>query len=928
MATRQGGVDLAAVTSTAGRPFLPTKLFVPVPGDAVLERQRLHTALDAGASASLVLVSAPAGYGKTTLVADWVRGARRAVGWISLDAGDDDPATFLDYTARAVEALSPAAAERAQALLASTPPPEPMNVAAALAADVAVHGAGGILVLDDYHEITDAQVHQVISFLVERAPSITVVLITRNDPPLPLARLRARGRLCEIRESDLRFDTGEAGRFVECLCDRPLPPDAVAALAERTEGWAAGLQLAGLALRQAADTHAFVAGFQGTHIFIADYLADEVLSGVPEQQQRFLIRSSLLNRLTGPLCDAALGMESSHTLLEVLDRANLFLVPLDSERRWFRYHHLFADLLRRRALAEPEAVREDILRRAAAWCDENGAPDDAVSYALRAKLPAFAADIVARNGLEALAAGEALKALRWTSALPDELVHGSPDHCVIAAWSSTLVERYERVGPLAERSLELLERGERAHPWVDDVALHTRVLLAGAAGLNGTPAHDVLQRLRDVLEEAPPANLLLRSSAEIMCGKVLCHAGHYEEALVHHDRARDHGANAGSELLRLAAVTGRAKTLLLHGQLRRAVEEVEAELSRRRTLREILGSQVANLQSMLALAHLEQHDVEAAAAALQRAWAALGADPEDPDAWRSMLRFDRVRHTAFHSMSPMAFFGTHAHVRLLMRQGRLADAVACADAMESSVPLPAPPGIRAVLDGLRVRIWIAQGDAARLRQWLRQEPLPPTGSAFWDDIARLTRARACLATGDLASADHFAGMVAESSAYVCRANAMVLNSLIAAADGRPQQAVRLAAEALELTVHQNRAGPWLETGPAAVPLLEQALGRDVLSPTAAAFAATLLARIRELTPARVTGPDHALSDREVAVLRLVAAGHSNQQIAKALFLAVGTVKKHTHNIYGKLGVSNRTAAVNAARELGLLHDTQQSRTAE
>jgi LuxR family transcriptional regulator, maltose regulon positive regulatory protein len=921
------------LSTVAPRPqaqLLPSKLFVPVLDPGIVVRDRLLRTLAAAHPARLVLVSAPAGSGKTTLVADWIRHVSAPAAWISLDPDDDDPLRFMECFAEAVRSIEPAAAERASALLKSTPPPDPGDVLTSILVDLSrrahlTNGDAGIVVCDDYHHIEAQLIHEAVVRLVERAPGINLVLISRSDPPLPLARFRARRQLLEIREADLRFQAEEATRFVEGICAKALPPAAVETLTERTEGWAAGLQLAALALRGVDDPEAFVSEFHGTHVFVADFLADEVLAGIPADRQRFLVRSALLDRLTGSLCDAALELNDSGALLDELSRANLFLVPLDDDRQWFRYHQLFADLLRRRAGQIPEEERRLILTRASAWCEQSGLVDDAIAYAVQAGDTARAAVLVAANGLTALANGEALKALRWIRTLPDDVVRSSADHCVIAAWASSLVERYDAVESYARCALDLANQGPGPWPFVPEVGLHARVVVAGAEASGGAPADRTLGALRSVLEEAEPDDLLLRSSAEIMSGKALCHAGRYEDALVHHDRALELGVRAGSDLLRLAAITGQGKTMLLRGRVRRAIAVMEAEIARRIDLREILSSQTANLYAMLAVGYLQTSALDAATAALRDAWSVMGADPDDDDAWRVMLRFGRSRHTPFHSMAPLGYYGLTAHLGVLRWSGHLDRAAEHCEIVESLVP-PNAQAERAVVDALRVRLWATAGDATRLQRW-SQDNLPTmTGTAFWDRVVLRTHARAALHGGDPESALSFLRDLIHKDDPAIEvdlgsAEALAMAAAAAARLGRSGDEARFCDAALDLSAREGRTGIWISPDDDAEPILERAITRATAEPDALTFAAGTLARVRARMEAH--RPMGTLSDRELAVLRLIAAGHSNQEIANALFLAVGTVKKHTHNIYGKLGVRSRTGALRAAAEQGLLASVEE-----
>lgn len=929
-----------------GAGLLPTKLFIPVLEPGVVERGRVLDLLDSSEGARLLLVSAPAGSGKTTLVANWIRRTGAPACWVSLDPGDDDPHAFLGYLVEALGSLGPDGCERTRALLASGSPP-PQAAVMSLVGDLVRSGVGGALVLDDLHVVSDPAVHGVLALLVERAPpAVRFVVITRSDPPLPLARMRARGQLQEIRESDLRFDPTEAAELLGRLCRRALRPESVAALARRTEGWAVGLQLAGLALRKAEDPEAFIAEFGGTHAYVADYLADEVLAGIPEEQQRFLIRTAPLRRLTGPLCDAALERSGSQALLDELSRANLFLVPLDGERRWYRYHHLFADLLLRRTGQDAEADREGILTRAAQWCEAHGDADAAIEYAVQAGDGTLAADLVARHGIHALAAGEGFTVLRWIRLLPDDVVQVSPDHCVIAAWALTLmhvhepaggledveVERrgsalmpspiHDPIGAYARRALAMLAAGRRAFPFVDDVEQHARVLLATADDEAGPEA--ALRALEEARDGTPEGNLALRAVAEIRVGELCGLLGRYDRGLAAQDRAREIAVRAGSELLRISALTGSALILLLQGRLEPLIAAVETELAGRRSLRESLGAYVGNLHATLAAALLERGDLEGAGGRLARAWGAWGASGDPADAWRSVASFGRPRPRASHLTVHGVLWGFATHIRLLIRRGDPDAALRQLDEVERSMSTSASATHRVVVDSLRVRAWTATGERTRLRQRWRDDPPAPSGVAYWDHIARVTRARAALGAGEPRAARETLAPLLDGSPEVDRdlayAEALILDAIAASAMGTGHEPVAAGrtAEALEVTGSEGRTAPWVDAGPAVIPLLEMVIGGGGGGGDALAHALALLKGMRT-GPVMGSEPGAIpLSERELAVLRLLAAGHTNEEIARALFLAVGTVKKHTHNIFGKLGVSNRTQAAQLAGERGLL----------
>src|SRR5215208_2639372 len=378
--------------------LLATKLHVPRPRPGLVSRPRLLERLHAGMQHEVVLVCTPAGFGKTTLLADWAQGRQQPVAWLSLDVGDNDPARFWRHVAAALDGVVPGVAERVGGLLQGPQSASFEAVVAALVNQLAGVADQVVLMLDDYHLVQAPQVQQSFGFLLEHLPAcLRLVLASRADPPLGLARLRAGGQLTELRAAELRFTVEEAAQLLRAAVGPGLPEAAVAALGDRTEGWVAGLQLAALSLRGQDDIGAFVAGFSGSHRFVLDYLAEEVLDRQPEHVRDFLLETSLLERLSGPLCDAVTGRADSQQLLEQAERANLFLVPLDEVRGWWCYHHLFADLLRARLAAEqPERVPE-LHRAAAAWSEQHGLVDDAIRHALAAGDAVSAARLAERH---------------------------------------------------------------------------------------------------------------------------------------------------------------------------------------------------------------------------------------------------------------------------------------------------------------------------------------------------------------------------------------------------------------------------------------------------------------------------------------------------------------------------------------------------
>jgi ATP/maltotriose-dependent transcriptional regulator MalT len=471
--------------------LLATKLHVPGIHLRLVPRPRLAQALSDGLARGWVLVCAPAGFGKTTLLADWARGDGRPVAWLSLDAGDNDPARFWRHAIAALDLARPGIAERVGQLLGPPPPRSFEGLVTALINEFATQPGADevVLVLDDYHLIDSEVVHASVVFLLEHLPpGLHPVLASRADPPLPLARLRGRGQLAELRAAELRFTDQEAAALLGETAGAGLPEAAVAALVARTEGWAAGLQLAGLSLRGQPDAAGFVSAFSGSHRYVLDYLTDEVLELQGEQVREFLLETSVLDRLSGELCDAVTGRAGSQAMLEQVERAGLFLVPLDEVRGWWRYHHLFADLLRARLQRDqPGRVRE-LHRNAAAWSDEHDLADDAVRHALAAGDAAWAARLIERHVDALLFRNEQATLQRRLETLPAELVRSRPRLLLVQTWIAQWAGEVEAAGPL-------LDAAEHAFANATDEGFEPSVGKA-ASLLANVPAAIALARAR------------------------------------------------------------------------------------------------------------------------------------------------------------------------------------------------------------------------------------------------------------------------------------------------------------------------------------------------------------------------------------------------------------------------------------------------
>jgi len=616
--------------------LLATKLYIPPVRQGWIPRPRLLERLDAALACRLILVSAPAGFGKTSLLAGWVQRTAApqgstcpAIAWLSLDAADNDPARFLSYIIAALQRVVPGLARDLLAPLRSPQPPAAEAVVTALVNELAAVPGPLTLVLDDCHVITSAAVNRTLAFLLESLPPhIHLVVATRSDPPIPIARLRSQGQVAELRTDDLRFTLDEAAAFLNQTMGLALSSEQVAALGERAEGWIAGLQMAALSMRGHSDADGFIRAFAGTHRFILDFLMEEVLSREPEDVQAFLLQTAILTRLTGPLCDAVTGASGGQEMLERLERHNLFVVPLDDERRWYRYHHLFADLLQAR-LCRSEPVPVASLRsRAADWCEREGLVAEAVDYALAAQDYARAAGLITRYWQYIMGEGETETIWSWLNALPEDVLAGSASLSLACSWVLWLKGQIDLIEPHladAERALSEMA-GADAHSTEDthypglpaELAALRSIVARYQCDFDAAGAH-AERALELVPGELPPqADARLRMFIFMALATAYDGAGDLERAVAAYGETI-HWGRLGANATAVAGITNRLIGLLrLLGRLRAADEAC------RQALVYIDAQGMARLPAtgMLHLAMcdmaLERNDLQAAEAQLSR----------------------------------------------------------------------------------------------------------------------------------------------------------------------------------------------------------------------------------------------------------------------------------------------------------------------
>jgi LuxR family transcriptional regulator, maltose regulon positive regulatory protein len=918
----------SAAATAAPDAVLATKLHVPQTRRGFVARPRLADRLTEPHQAQLILVCAPAGFGKTTLLADWVRRSQRPVAWLSLDEADNDPARFWRHATAALDRVRPVDADRVAALLHDLQPTSFEAAVTVLVNELAGVADEVVLVLDDYHLIQAAPVHASVGFLLEHLPApLRLVVASRADPPLPLARLRARGQLAELRERDLRFTPQEAAELLHAAVGPELPEAAVAALADHTEGWVAGLQLAALSLQGHADPAGFVAGFSGSHRFVLDYLAEEVLDRQPPQLRRFLLETSVLERLCGPLCEAVTGHADSQALLEQAERANLFLVPLDEVRGWWRYHQLFADLLRARLAQEQPERLPELHRAAAGWCERHGLVDDAVRHALAAGESSWVARLIEQHTDAMLWRYEHATVRRWLEALPAELVRSRPRLCLARALAAVIGVRLEAAASLlADAERALADRGDQPEePFEPSVGRAVSLLANVPAGI--TLARALLARWQGNAEQT--TELSRQALAQLGEGeRVLRSLVDYYLAVADWLRGRLPEAEQALDGLTaemLSVGVGYFAPLYYElGQVQRARGRLGAALG---TYRQLLEVAVAPGQPALPAASIAQ--VGMAEVLYERGQLDAALD----HATQGVALSRQLGWTR----SLVAGLAILAWIR--QARGDRAGALEAIAEAEQLQPSPAVAGLFNPLPALRVRLALAHGETADAAHWIQQrglraddEPTYPREREYLV-LARVLLAQQApeWALGLLERLHALAEAQGRSGSLI---EIQALQAVARHAAGDQAGALAALAEALALGAPEGYLQVFVDEGPPMAALVRQLLAgrRQRQRAAAGVVPREYLARLADAfdqagVPIRphggrggvvVAGLVEPLTARELEVLGLLAAGASNRAIAEQLVVSLETVKKHLTHLFDKLGVTNRTQAVTRARELGLL----------
>lgn len=887
-----------------------------MPRQDIISRPHLVSKIDDGLSGKLILISAPAGFGKTTLISEWLQQIDIPLAWLALDKDDNDLIRFITYLVAAIQTVTPEPANRVLEVLNSPSPPVAEEVITLLLNDLSDHlnsdqqGKPFILVLDDYHEIVARAVHNALTFMLDHLhPQIHLVITTRVDPPWSLARLRANQEITELRANDLRFTSDETGLFLNNVMHLNLSFDDVLRLNARTEGWIAGLQMAALSLQGRDDTTTFIRAFSGSHRFVLDYLMEEVLNRQTSEIQEFLLKTSIFERFTASLCDAVMGTEGSQGVISWLERANLFLIPLDNERQWYRYHHLFVDLLRKMLKENQHELINDLHRRASKWYAENDYLSEAISHALEAEDFLLVNELVSGNALVIVEHAELLEILRQLEKLVKLPISSKPWLYIAYNWVKAYADPSEGMFQdlqSAEQYLTSLENNlEKSH-----LICHLNAIRAYVAWVKGE-ADLALAYTQDALIDLPSADWITRAHLFNIEGLAWQYLDKLPLARQSFEKAIVAGRQSGRMQETFKAFTNLAYLEFLQGKLHRAFSLCQQALS--------LENESANLSkhmpiaahayATLSLVQLEWNDLDSAILTARQGVSLA-------EQWKQI----DVLHFSLNTLS-----------KALCASGDLDEAFSVNQrAMQLTKNIS--PWYFLVSSCNDIRLSLIRGDIPlAANRFAEIEPL----------FDERTRDRfLIIKTFLLFSQERFSDMLVtidDAIEEISKRGEMrdvitllPLKALALQALNREDEAISVIAQCLVFAAPEGYIRIFVENGSQMAGLLRKALQFNVQPE----YAGKLLTEIsndqarkrasntlRFAEDAEESGLIESLSKRELEILALIAEGSTNQEIAQELVLSLYTIKSHVRNIFSKLGVKNRTEAVARARLLGLLfHD--------
>lgn len=880
-------------------PLLSTKFHIPKTDAGTVSRPRLIDKLSRGIGHRLTVVSAPAGFGKTTLLSEWVGNSGHPTIWLSLDANENDPTQFWLYFIGALQRLESHLGAAAVDMLQTVPPPPLQAVLTTLINEISDKLPEFLIVLDDYHLITSRPIHDALTFLLDHVPpNMHLVIAGRADPQLPISRLRANSQLTELRADDLRFTKEETEALFHKLMVTGLPEEDISVLVARTEGWIVGLQMAALSMKGRQDSSKFVATFSGSNRYILDYLTDEVLTRQENKMQSFLLQTSILERLNGSLCDVVTGRSDGQQMLEQLEEANLFVTPLDDERRWYRYHQLFADLLRNQLMRTQSELSRVLYLRASAWFEKEGLITEAIQYALAGDDPEKAAKLSESIAMELIAQNRAATVSEWMSRLPEDLIVRHPKLYIAGAWASLAMRRFDDVEKfIRQASIHLpFNETQRMDHYERNLYFHILTLNAFLARFRGEFANSIEQSTK-AADFTDDADQIILGTATLNLGISYWNIGNLQSGREHLEKASKQASEAGNYYCTLTSMSAWAEIEAELGHLKKAASICEKAIA----LGTNRGSGHPLPTAGYALVSLSQvlrewNRLDDAEAVLLPG-IQLGETSTEPElrvrAYLSLARLKQARgdfdavadafRKAYAVQPVFAYLRNQVsawEAQLWLSQEKLDHAVRWANAQESQLELTVLPDFAREVQYLTVlRVKLAKGEAEEI-------------------LAPLECLRVYMETQERTS-----GTI----------DVLTLQSLALGQLGKTDEAMLTLERALHLAEPEGYTRIFIDHGTPMQQLLRYADRKGI-----AHDYVRILLRAFQPAEQQVIPATEMFNEQEKAILRLISSGLSNKEIGKELYLSLNTIKWYSSQIYSKLEVSSRAEAVKRAHDLNLL----------